>query len=105
VAIVLAVVAALLAVGPLRAQEPAAIAGDTSSVSARHLRTVLLLSGAYGVGGMAVMERVWYRDRDRVPFHSGAGAKLAPWGARVLDLLLRRTGGAAWISYPTCPGT
>jgi uncharacterized protein YfiM (DUF2279 family) len=69
VPIVLAVVGALLAVGPLPAQEPDTIASDTSSVSARHLRTALLMSGAYWVGGMAVMERVWYRDRERVPFH------------------------------------
>jgi hypothetical protein len=69
VRVVVAVVAMLVTVGPLRTQEPEAIASDTSSVSARHLRTVLLLSGAYWVGGMAVMERVWYRYRVRVPFH------------------------------------
>ena len=51
-------------VTPCRAQEP-----DSSRIDRRGLYTAAAVAGGYYAGGMVVMEKVWYHDRRRVPFH------------------------------------
>lgn len=47
--------------------EPAT--GDSAAGATPRLGTLLLATGAYLAIGTPVMERTWYRDRERVPFH------------------------------------
>jgi hypothetical protein len=59
----------LLTAGPAAAQIEATSGADSAAANHRYRHAVLLLTGAYVVGGVPVMERVWYRERERVPFH------------------------------------
>lgn len=63
-----AVLGLLLAAHAASAQSNAA-ADDSAMTNIRYRNAVLALTGAYVVGSLPVMERVWYRDRERVPFH------------------------------------
>ena len=48
---------------------PEVTESDTTTADTSHLRTLLLITGVYWGAGFPVMEHVWYRDRERVPFH------------------------------------
>jgi hypothetical protein len=61
--------ALLVATDPLASQPSDGRAADTTGANRVSLRTPLILTGAYIVGGIAVMENTWYRDREWVPFH------------------------------------
>jgi hypothetical protein len=61
------VLALLLAAQPAAGQGE--VAPDSAMASNRYGYVVLAATGAYLVASMPVMERVWYRDRERVPFH------------------------------------
>jgi uncharacterized protein YfiM (DUF2279 family) len=65
----LAATAALLAAGGLPAQVSPPEAPDSTVVDHRVVTATLALTGAYAAGGFLVMERVWYSDQERVPFH------------------------------------
>jgi hypothetical protein len=57
-------------VGQLEAQDFAADSSDTFPPSRRHdLRTAALVTTGYWIGAALVMEKVWYRGQERVPFH------------------------------------
>lgn len=59
----------LIAPSPLVTQEARLTANDTCAVDRRAVHTALLLTGVYLAGGFVVMDHVWYRDQERVPFH------------------------------------
>lgn len=61
------VLALLLAAPPAAAQGD--VATDSVTDSNRYGYVVLAAAGAYVGASMPVMERIWYRDRERVPFH------------------------------------
>ena len=45
------------------------VASDSAVVDKKKLRTVILAESAFYVGGMSYLQFVWYKDKERVPFH------------------------------------
>ncbi|WP_040397268.1 DUF2279 domain-containing protein [Cesiribacter andamanensis] len=42
---------------------------DTTAVNKRRLRTIILAESAFYVAGMSYLQFIWYKDKERVPFH------------------------------------
>lgn len=58
-----------LAAGSLGAQQPDTTAQDSAVTRGPWVARALAITGAYWAVSIPVMERVWYRDQARVPFH------------------------------------
>lgn len=66
----------------------------TSTVNHAKLRTIILTESALYLGSMAYLQFIWYKDKERVPFHFFDDSK----GYLQVDKL-GHTYGAYWQSY------